>query len=114
MSARAQEFAGPQEADTRNAQSLSLQPGLQLALGWCAFVALYFLAYRFGMSFSQSTASPFWFPDPVLLCALLLTRPRYWWMFVLSTLPIRLLTAVPPDMPLWFLVAAFVIDSARG
>jgi two-component system, LuxR family, sensor kinase FixL len=112
MSVRAHDIAGPQEAVARDAQSL--QSGLRLALGWCAFVGAYFLAYRYGMSFGQSTASPFWFPDPILLCALLLTRPRYWWIFVPSTLPIRLLTAVPPDVPLWFLIATFVIDSARG
>jgi PAS domain S-box-containing protein len=84
-------------------------------LAWfCAFEAAFYLAYRYGMSFSQVTASPFWFPDSVLLCALLLTRPRQWWIIVLAPLPIRLFSEVALGIPLWFLLATFVIDSAKG
>ena len=42
----------------------------------------FYLAYRYGMTFSHAIASPFWFPDSVLLCALLLTPTRWWWAFV--------------------------------
>ena len=78
------------------------------------YLASYYVAYRFGMSFSQATASPFWFPDSVLLCALLLTPTRYWWMFVLGALPIRLAPAADIQLPLWFLLDTFAIDSAKG
>jgi len=81
---------------------------------FCLFLTAYFFAYRFGMSFSEATASPFWFPDSVLLCALLLSPPSRWWLFILATLPVRLLVAVPPDVPGWFLVATFAIDAARN
>src|SRR5215472_2209745 len=60
----------------------------------CVFGVAYYFAYRYGMSFSQATASPFWFPDSVLLCALLLVQPARWWVFVFATLPIRLLAPV--------------------
>src|SRR5262245_26974390 len=66
------------------------------------------------MSFSRATASPFWFPDSVLLCSLLLVQPRWWWVFVLAALPIRLLAPVSAGIPLWFLLATFANDSAKG
>jgi len=81
---------------------------------FCLYVVAYYLAYRFGMSFSQTTASPFWFPDSVLLCALLLTPTRSWWMFVLAALPIRFVPVSGVQVPLWFLLDTFAIDSAKG
>ena len=50
------------------------RPGhLRDAAGFSAFVVAYYFAYRYGMSFSQVAASPFWFPDSILLCALLMS-----------------------------------------
>jgi signal transduction histidine kinase len=83
-------------------------------LAFAAFEVTFYLAYRYAMSFSQAVASPFWFPDSVLLGALLLTRPRRWPILLLGMLPIRLFSDVARDMPTWFLLAAFAIDSARG
>ena len=79
-------------------------------LALCLFELAFYLAYRYGMSFSSLTASPFWFPDSVLLCALLVSRPRWWWLLLLATLPIRLLVAVPPATPVWFLLGTFAVD----
>ena len=77
-------------------------------------VAFYF-AYSHGMSsFSQVSASPFWIPDSILLCALLMSPPRRWWIFVLAPLPIRLFVGATQNFPLGFLVATFPIDSAKG
>ena len=87
---------------------------LESVLLFLAFTAAYFIAYRFGMSFSHATASPFWFPDSVLLCALLKARPRYWWILILTTLPIRQFSDVARELPQWFLVSSFAIDSAKG
>jgi PAS domain S-box-containing protein len=77
------------------------------------FAIAYYLAYRFGMSFSQAVPSPFWFPDAVLLCTFLLAPPRYWWLFILTTVPVRF-WLVPADRPLWFLLAAFANDVLKG
>lgn len=79
-----------------------------------AFALVFYIAYRSGMSFSQTTASPFWFPDSVLLSALLVARPGRWWVFILLPLPIRLLSEVSEGIPLWFLLTTFWIDSAKG
>ena len=81
---------------------------------FCGFVVAYYFAYRYGMSFSQAAASPFWFPDSILLCALLMSPPRRWWLLILAILPIRLFSEVAAGIPAWFLLATSAIDSAKG
>jgi len=87
---------------------------LRNVLGFCLFGVAFYFAYRYGMSFSYETSSPFWFPDSVLLCALLMVRPSRWWVFILAALPIRLLAPVSSGIPLWFLLATFANDSIKG
>ncbi|HEU0178900.1 MAG TPA: PAS domain S-box protein [Blastocatellia bacterium] len=78
------------------------------------FSTAFYLAYAYGMLFHHVSAAPFWPPDAVLLCALLLARPRRWWLYLLAPLPIRLLVAVPPDIPTWFLPAVYINDSLKA
>src|SRR6185312_14413726 len=87
---------------------------LRDAVGFSAFVVAFYFGYRYGMSFSQAAASPFWFPDSILLCALLVSPPRRWWIFVLAPLPIRLFSEVAAGIPYWFLLVTFALDSAKG
>jgi two-component system, LuxR family, sensor kinase FixL len=87
---------------------------VRAAAGFCGFVVAYYFAYRYGMSFSQAAASPFWFPDSILLCALLISPPRRWWILILAILPIRLFSEVAAGIPAWFLLATSAIDSAKG
>jgi PAS domain S-box-containing protein len=92
----------------------SPQIALRSVLAFCLFEAAYYFAYRYGMSFSQLSASPFWFPDSVLLCALLLNRPQTWWVFVLGAIPIRLFSPVSGGIALWFLATTSAIDMTKG
>src|SRR5215471_7166252 len=78
------------------------------------FEIAFIVAYRFGMSFMQELASPFWFPDAVLLCALLTNPANTWWMYIAATVPVRFLLFVPPGTPLWFLIACLANDSLKG
>ncbi|HEX5049195.1 MAG TPA: MASE1 domain-containing protein, partial [Gammaproteobacteria bacterium] len=87
-------------------------PSVWKALAVGSFGVAFYVAYRYAMSFSQTTASPFWFPISVLLWALLLTRPRWWPLVVLGTLPLRLWSDVSAGLPLSFLLETFAIDSA--
>ncbi len=89
------------------------QPRLRQALGFCTFVVAYGVAYRCGIAFSQPTASPFWFPDSVLLCALLITQPRHWWLLILAIVPIRFLLD-GAEIPLWYYSVCVVNDTAKG
>jgi len=77
------------------------------------FGLVYYIAYRHAMSLGQETASSFWYPDAVLLSALLVTRQNKWWMYLLGPLPIRLFF-VPSSSPLWFLLATYANDSLKA
>ena len=87
---------------------------LRHVLGAAAFLLAYTVAYHLGMSFSPTVSAPFWFPDSVLLCALLCTQPRWWWLLLLATLPVRLLVDVPPVFPGWFVGAVYLNDCAKA
>jgi PAS domain S-box-containing protein len=78
------------------------------------FSAAFYFAYVYGMLFHHINSAPFWAPDAVLLCALLLTPRRKWWLYLLTPLPIRFLVAVPPDVPAWFLPAVYINDSLKA
>ena len=94
--------------------SVSTVPWLTETAGLGAFAVAYYVAYRFGMSFSDASSAPFWFPDAVLLCALLAARPTRWWLYVAAALPIRLLSEVSAGIPTWFLLTTFAIDVAKA
>ena len=79
-------------------------------VAFCCFEAAYYFAYRYGMSFSQATGLPFWFPDSVLLCALLRARPRWWLLLLVGTLPIRFFSEVAAEVPLGMLVGTAAND----
>ncbi|HET9473084.1 MAG TPA: PAS domain S-box protein, partial [Steroidobacteraceae bacterium] len=89
-------------------------PLVRNILGFLAFELAYLVAYHAGMAFSSSVSAPFWFPDSVLLCALLCTRTSRWWLLLIGVLPIRLLVAVPPEASAWFLMACFINDCAKA
>jgi PAS domain S-box-containing protein len=78
------------------------------------FGTAFYFAYVYGMEFSRATASPFWFPDSVLLCALLSTRRSSWPYLLAATVPIRLLVPAASDTPVWFLAASTAIDCAKA
>ena len=83
-------------------------------LSLAVYAIIYFAAYRYGMTFLSAHPSPIWFPDSVLLCALLLAPKATWWIYVLIPLPIRLFTSVPADTPTWFLFVCYVNDVLKG
>ncbi|HTW33158.1 MAG TPA: ATP-binding protein [Rhizomicrobium sp.] len=82
-------------------------------LWFAGFVASYWLAYRFGMSFGHQSPSPFWMPDSVLIAALLRSQPKHWSLLVAVTLPIRLGQGVFMGLPPAFLTETFAIDGVR-
>src|SRR5262249_39543728 len=61
-----------------------------------------------------AVASPFWFPDSVLLCALFLTPRKHWWVFVLAIWPIRLLAGAVPGTPTLVIVSGILNDSLKA
>jgi PAS domain S-box-containing protein len=79
-----------------------------------AFEIAFYFAYRYGMHFTTASPAPFWFPDAVILCALLLSPRNWWWMYFLAVIPIRFFVAVPAGTPFWFLFANFVNDNLKA
>lgn len=78
------------------------------------FELAFFVAYQYGMSMPPQSGAPFWAPDSVLLCALLLLPPRLWVIFLAATLPVRLIGPTPPHMPSWLRLAAFANDALKA
>jgi signal transduction histidine kinase len=78
------------------------------------FALAYFAAYGYGSLFGQANSSPLWFPDSVLLCALLLTPLRKWWFYLLAAASIRLMPGLHPPVPYWFLFATCMNDLLKG
>lgn len=78
------------------------------------FALTYFAAYGYGSLFGQTTSSPLWFPDSVLLCALLLTPLRKWWFYLLTAFSIRFVPGLHPPVPYWFLIATCMNDLLKG
>lgn len=87
---------------------------LPLTLGLCVFAAAYTLAFKFSADPATKVPSPFWFPNSILLCALLRARPRYWWLILLITVPIRLTDNVIPPHPIWYRLGAIAISAVQA
>ena len=80
--------------------------------GILLFAVAFIVAYRYATFFSFNSPAPLWFPDSVLLCALLLVPRRQWWLYLLTALPLRL--ALESAAPIWFVLVAFVNDSLKA
>ena len=107
---------------TSPAQLISLRyTGGRQALRHSAFSVLVFAAaylagyvYGNGLPSPVPLPAPFWPPDAILLSALLLASPRRWWMYLLITLPIRMVPALAPGVPTWLLVVNWLNDTFKA
>ena len=80
----------------------------ELAVGIAVFSVVYYAAFRFDFT---SHFSFFWIPDSILLCALLRAPPRYWWLFLVLIVPLRLLGNLSAPLPIGFVLATAGIDA---
>ena len=78
------------------------------------FAVTYLAACWYASFFSQTTAAPLWFPDSVLLCALLLTSSKRWWPYLVVAVMIRFIPASSPAVPNWFLFATAANDLLKA
>ena len=81
-------------------------------VGLFVFALGYLAAYGFG-NFTQAKASPLWFPDSVLLCALLQAPRRKWWLYLAIAVPIRFI-GPHAALPLWFICATTANDMVKA
>ena len=87
---------------------------LRLAIGLCVFTLAYYLAFKFSVDQATKVPSPFWLPNCFLLCALLRSQPRHWWLIFLITVPIRLTDNVIPAHPVWYRLGATAISIVQA
>jgi signal transduction histidine kinase len=78
------------------------------------FAVAYLAAFGYSSFFAQNASAPLWFPDSVLLCALLLAPKKKWWLYILAALPIRFLPGLRPHVPFWFLWGTFANDAVKA
>ena len=88
--------------------------------GGFASFAIFVIGYVVAVALSEhgygslAVPSPFWLPDSVLLCALLLTPPEEWWIFLTAIVPLRVFIGAAPGTPLWFQLLTIAIDAAKA
>lgn len=73
-------------------------------------VAGIFLAYKYGSSQDPHVLSALWLPDAVLLCCLLFTPARWWWVYAVVSLPTRYYFGTHLGLPHWQVLANFPND----
>jgi PAS domain S-box-containing protein len=61
---------------------------------------------------SDKIFAPFWPPNTVLLCALLLSPYRRWWVFIVATFPAHVLVEIGVGMGVLQLLVAFATNCA--
>jgi signal transduction histidine kinase len=67
------------------------------------------IAFLIG-TLSDRIFAPFWPPNIVLFCALLVTPPRQWWIYIAAALPAHTLAELGVGMPMPQLVVAFATN----
>jgi signal transduction histidine kinase len=67
------------------------------------------IAFLIG-TLSDRIFAPFWPPNIVLFCALLITPPRQWWIYIAATLPAHSIAELGVGMPVPQLLVAFVTN----
>ncbi|MFZ0054667.1 MAG: MASE1 domain-containing protein [Pseudolabrys sp.] len=99
----------------RDGQSGDL-PGDDLAktVRNCFIVAIaYYLGAEIAFlvgTLSDRIFAPFWPPNVVLFCALVLTPPRQWWIYIVAVLPAHIAAELRVGMPATQLLVAFVTN----
>jgi len=67
------------------------------------------IAFLIG-TLSDKIFAPFWPPNIVLFCALLLSAPRQWWIYILAALPAHVAAELQVGMPAAQLLVAFATN----
>lgn len=84
------------------------------AIAWPVLASVvYLLAAEVAFSvgtLSDKIFAPFWPPNVVLFCALLLAPYSRWWIFILAAFPAHVLAEMKVGMPLDQMVVAFVTN----
>src|SRR5215470_12263282 len=89
--------------------------GLNSDIGKAAVVAIgYFvgaeIAFFIG-TLSDKIFAPLWPPNTVLFCALVLTSPKSWWIYILAAFPAHVIVELGVGMGPLQLLVAFITNA---
>jgi len=103
-----------QEFTRRWLQSLQARLTKFKSFGTPVFVAIaYYIgaqaAFAIG-TFSDRIFAPFWPPNIVLFCTLLLVPKRQWWLYIAATFPAHAIAEIGVGMPVAQLLVAFATN----
>ena len=78
--------------------------------------AAYYVGAKIGfaLTFSSFAVSTLWPPNSILFAALLLSRPRHWWTFLLAAFPAHLLVQLNADIPVTMLLCWYVSNCTEA
>ena len=82
-----------------------------------AFVCLgYFIGAKIGfaLTFQPHPISTLWPPNSILLAALVVTKPRYWWLLLTAAFPAHLAAQIQGGVPFIQIVAWFVSNCSEA
>ena len=68
----------------------------------------------FALTFQPHPVSTLWPPNAILFAALLLSRPRTWWLLLLAALPAHLLVQLNADIPTAMILCWFVSNCSEA
>lgn len=69
-----------------------------------------FLAYKYGIQENPHLLSALWLPDAMLLCCLLFTPARWWWVYVTVSFGVRFYFGTHSGLPTWQVIANYPND----
>lgn len=68
----------------------------------------------FALTFKPHPVSTLWPPNSILFAALLLSRPRSWWLLLLAAFPTHLLVQLDADIPMAMILSWFVSNCSEA
>src|SRR5215472_4701055 len=80
---------------------------------FCVVAIAYYLGAEIAFlvgTLSDKIFAPFWPPNIVLFCALLLSFPRQWWIYILAAFPAHVAAELQVGMPIMQLLVAFATN----
>jgi signal transduction histidine kinase len=92
---------------------MTLMPSVKVAGGPLLLAFLYFLgaqaAFAVG-TLSDRIFAPFWPPNVILFCALLLVPTRQWWVYIAAAIPAHVIAETTVAMPPGQILVAFLTN----
>src|SRR5215813_6377193 len=89
---------------------------LRPALAALLVGAAYYIGAKIGfaLTFQPHPVSTLWPPNSILFAALLLSKPRSWWLLLLAAFPAHLLVQINADIPTTMILCWFISNCTEA